>query len=69
MNKNFSFVQQLIIFFVFAINDNLEAEVTMKRFTDKTSGSQIGSTDKMSFDYNKDITPTSTEQVRLRLRR
>lgn len=52
--------------FVSALNNNIDAKVTMKRFTDATNSSQIGSSDDMSFDYNKNITATSSEQVRIR---
>lgn len=52
--------------FVSAIFNNIDAEVTMKRFTDATNASQFGQPDKMSFDYNKDISSTTTTQVRLR---
>lgn len=53
-------------FFVNALNENIEAKVTMKRFMDATNSSQFGSADDMSFDYNQNVTSTSTEQLRLR---
>lgn len=47
-----------------AILENLDADVTMKRFTSLTS-SQFGQSDDMSIDFNKKLFPTTKKQIRI----
>lgn len=55
--------------FTSAISGNLTTEVHMKRFSDKTNNSQVGSADEMSYDISDTrITPTTTEQVRIKVK-